>query len=59
MTTRAELEADITELKALRRISPEDCWQVLSRAIVRLRRDLAKLDGPAEGSCGTGTSTMA
>lgn len=48
MTDRAELEADIAELKALRRISPEGCWQVLSRAIARLRRDLRVLRRPAD-----------
>lgn len=50
MTTRAELEADIAELTSLRfRGGPT--WQnpAIDRAIARLCRDLAKLDGPAEG----------
>ncbi len=51
MTTRAELEADIRRLSAfIRGAHARDPFnEALDRAIARLRRDLAKLDGPAEG----------
>jgi len=51
MTTRAELEADIRLLEHMKLHTggPKDCAS-LDRAIARLRRDLAKLDGPAEGT---------
>lgn len=55
MTTRAKLEADIENLEGLRD-SLLLCGQIepverisLDCAIARLRRDLAKIDGPADG----------
>lgn len=56
MTDRAELEADIENLEGLRD-SLLLCGQIepverisLDCAIARLRRDLAKIDGPTEGT---------
>lgn len=62
MTTRAELEADIAGFVSMQASLidlQEACdypaylgleIELIDRAIARLRRDLAKLDGPAEGT---------